>query len=136
LSGPRPGGERPEPERAERRYSVEEAEATLPEVRERLERIQRARQEIFRSSAVIKQHVASDGGGFARPEYWDALETLRSDVTELLERDIILRDPETGLIDFPSEREGRRILLCWRLGEDHVAHWHEPNAGFAGRRKL
>ena len=128
--------EQPERERKERLYSVEEAEATLPEVRERLERIQRARQEIFRSSAVIKEHVASDGGGFARPEYWDALETLRSDVTELLQRDIILRDPETGLIDFPSEREGRRILLCWRLGEDHVAHWHEPNAGFAGRRKL
>ena len=128
--------EQPEAERKERVYSVEEAEATLPEVRERLERIQRARQEIFRSSAVIKEHVASDGGGFARPEYWDALETLRSDVTELLERDIILRDPETGLIDFPSEREGRRILLCWRLGEDHVAHWHEPNAGFAGRRTL
>lgn len=128
--------EQPEVERKERVYSVEEAEATLPEVRERLERIQRARQEIFRSSAVIKEHVASDGGGFARPEYWDALETLRSDVTELLERDIILRDPETGLIDFPSEREGRRILLCWRLGEDHVAHWHEPNAGFAGRRTL
>ena len=128
--------EQPEVERRERVYSVEEAEATLPEVRERLERIQRARQEIFRSSAVIKEHVASDGGGFARPEYWDALETLRSDVTELLERDIILRDPETGLIDFPSEREGRRILLCWRLGEDHVAHWHEPNAGFAGRRTL
>jgi hypothetical protein len=128
--------EQPERERKERVYSVEEAEATLPEVRDRLERIQRARQEIFRSSAVIKEHVSSDGGGFARPEYWDALETLRSDVTELLQRDIILRDPETGLIDFPSEREGRRILLCWRLGEDHVAHWHEPNAGFAGRRKL
>jgi hypothetical protein len=128
--------EQPERERKERVYSVEEAEATLPEVRDRLERIQRARQEIFRSSAVIKEHVSSDGGGFARPEYWDALETLRSDVTELLQRDIILRDPETGLIDFPSEREGRRMLLCWRLGEDHVAHWHEPNAGFAGRRKL
>jgi hypothetical protein len=123
-------------ERPERRYTVEEAETLLPELRERLERIRRARQEIFRSSVVIKEHVASDGGGFARPEYWDALETLRADLTELLERDIILRDPETGLIDFPAERDGTRILLCWRLGEDHVAHWHDPEAGFAGRRKL
>jgi len=125
--------ERPEPERL---YTVEQAEETLSEIRERLERIQRARQELFRSSIVIKEHVAADGGGFSRPEYWEALETLRSDVTSLLERDIILRDPETGLIDFPSEREGRRVLLCWRLGEDHVTHWHEPNTGFAGRRKL
>jgi hypothetical protein len=128
--------ERPARERVERRYTLEEAEATLPELRERLERIRRARQEIFHSGALIKEHVASDGGGFARPEYWDALETLRSDVTEILERDIILRDPETGLIDFPSERDGTRILLCWRLGEDHVAHWHDPDAGFAGRRQL
>jgi hypothetical protein len=136
VSDERSPGERPEAAPTERRYSLEEAEATLPELRERLERIQRARQEVLRSSVAIKQHVASDGGGFARPEYWEALETLRTNVTELLERDIILRDPETGLIDFPSEREGRRILLCWRLGEDHVSHWHEPEAGFAGRRKL
>ena len=120
----------------ERRYTVEEAEALLPELRERLERIQAARQEIFRSSEVIKEHVASDGGGSARPEYWDALESLRADVIDLLERDIILRDPETGLIDFPAERDGRRILLCWRLGEDHVAYWHDPEAGFAGRKRL
>jgi hypothetical protein len=120
----------------ERRYTVAEAEALLPEIRERLTRIRDARQELFRSSEVIKERVAADGGGFSRPEYWNALETLRVDVTELLERDIILRDPETGLIDFPAERDGRRILLCWRLGEDHVAHWHEPEAGFAGRRPL
>ena len=128
--------EPPDRERVEHLYTVEEAEALLPELRERLERIRGARQEIFRSSVVIKEHVASDGGGFARPEYWDALETLRSDVRDLLERDIILRDPETGLIDFPAERDGDRILLCWRLGEEHVAHWHGPEAGFAGRRDL
>jgi hypothetical protein len=120
----------------ERRYTVEEAEDMLPEIRERLARIRDARQELFRSGEVIKEHVASDGGGFSRPEYWEALKTLRTDVTELLERDIILRDPETGLIDFPAERDGSRILLCWRLGEEHVAYWHEPEAGFAGRRPL
>jgi hypothetical protein len=120
----------------ERRYTVEEAEAALPELRERLARIRDARQELFRSSEVIKEHVAADGGGYSRPEYWGALDTLRDEVTQLSERDIILRDAETGLIDFPAEREGRRILLCWRLGEDHVTHWHDPEAGFAGRRPL
>jgi hypothetical protein len=120
----------------ERRYSVEEAEAALPDIRLRLERIRDARQELFHSGEVIKEQVAADGGGFARPEYWEALETLKTEVTDLSERDIILRDAEAGLIDFPAEREGRRILLCWQLGEDHVSHWHDPEAGFAGRRPL
>ncbi|MDP9295368.1 MAG: DUF2203 domain-containing protein [Actinomycetota bacterium] len=120
----------------ERRYTVEEAESVLPDIRGRLERIRDARQELFHSSEVIKEHAAADGGGFARPEYWDALETLRAEVSDLSERDIILRDAETGLIDFPAERDGRRILLCWRLGEEHVSHWHDPEAGFAGRRRL
>jgi hypothetical protein len=120
----------------ERTYTIEEAEETLPELRDRLTRIREARQELLRSSEAIKEHVATDGGGFSRPEYWTALETLREDVSAVLGRDIILRDAETGLVDFPSERDGRRILLCWRLGEDHVAHWHDPEAGFAGRRSL
>ncbi|HXH22965.1 MAG TPA: DUF2203 domain-containing protein, partial [Dehalococcoidia bacterium] len=43
---------------------------------------------------------------------------------------------EQGLVDFPSLREGRTVYLCWRLGEDEVAWWHDVDAGFAGRRPL
>ncbi|HET7622554.1 MAG TPA: DUF2203 domain-containing protein [Gemmatimonadaceae bacterium] len=43
---------------------------------------------------------------------------------------------DAGLVDFPGEREGRRIFLCWRLGETAVAHWHETDAGYAGRRPI
>jgi len=49
---------------------------------------------------------------------------------------VILRDPETGLIDFPSRLGDREVLLCWRLGEHAVAFWHGPETGFSGRKPL
>ncbi len=49
---------------------------------------------------------------------------------------ITLRDIEAGLIDFPALVDGRQVWLCWRLGEDDVAWWHELDAGIAGRRPL
>ena len=54
----------------------------------------------------------------------------------LAEQGILLRDPDTGLVDFPAERDGRRVFLCWRLGEDHVAWFHEEQSGFSGRKPL
>ena len=49
---------------------------------------------------------------------------------------IQLKDRRTGLIDFPSEMDGRRVLLCWRLGEESVQYWHDEQSGFAGRQPL
>jgi hypothetical protein len=49
---------------------------------------------------------------------------------------ITLRDIESGLIDFPALVNGRQVWLCWRLGEDAIAWWHELNRGFSGRRRL
>ena len=46
------------------------------------------------------------------------------------------KDRRTGLIDFPSEMDGRRVLLCWRLGEESVQYWHDEQSGFAGRQPL
>src|SRR6185369_7768552 len=47
-----------------------------------------------------------------------------------------LKDPETGLIDFPARLDGREVLLCWRLGEEEIAWYHDAEAGFRGRKKL
>jgi len=47
-----------------------------------------------------------------------------------------LKDYFTGLVDFPSRLDGREVYLCWRFGEDEIAHWHELDAGFAGRQKI
>jgi hypothetical protein len=122
---------------AERRYSVEEADATLPDLRERLARIRAARQTMLREAEVVRDRVVVDGGGTnVDRSYWASTDTLRSELEHLAAESILLRDPETGLVDFPGEREGEPVYLCWRLGEDRVGHWHPLDTGFSGRRPL
>jgi len=121
----------------ERLYTVEEADAVLPDLRERLERIRAARQVLLREAELVKEKVVADVGGAAPgPAYRQASATLRAELERLSVENILLRDPETGLIDFPAERDGERVYLCWRLGEDRVANWHPLDTGFAGRRPL
>ena len=54
----------------------------------------------------------------------------------LTELGILIKDPDTGLVDFPALREGREVYLCWQLGEARIAWWHEIETGFAGRLPL
>jgi hypothetical protein len=57
-------------------------------------------------------------------------------VGELRELGVEFKGFDLGLVDFPSEIEGRTVYLCWMLGEDSVKYWHEVDAGFAGRQPL
>ncbi|HYZ11530.1 MAG TPA: DUF2203 domain-containing protein [Actinomycetota bacterium] len=120
----------------ERYFTVEEADAELPVLRERLDRIRGARDTVLRAAEVVRRASPTDGGGAEGAAYLEATRVLRQEVEALAAAGIILRDPDSGLVDFPSRREGRTVYLCWRLGEDRVAHWHDANAGFAGRRPL
>jgi len=121
----------------DRVYSVEEANALLPELRERLARIRDARQTMLRHAEVVRDRLARDGGG-AHPgaEYLEATATLRREIERLADEEIVLRDPESGLVDFLGERDGERVWLCWLVGEDRVGHWHPLDTGFSGRRPL
>jgi hypothetical protein len=121
----------------ERLYRVDEADAVLADLRESLTRIRDARQVILRRAELVREKVVADVGG-ADPgrEYREASATLRIELERLSAENILLRDAETGLVDFPAEREGERIYLCWRLGEDRVANWHPLDTGFGGRRPL
>ena len=122
---------------SEHLYTVDEADAALPDLRERLARIREARQVILRRAEVVREKVVADvGGADPGPEYREASVTLRTELEHLSADNILLRDPETGLVDFPAEREGERVYLCWGLGEDRVANWHPLDTGFAGRRPL
>jgi hypothetical protein len=120
----------------ERLYSLNEANAELADLRERLPRLRVARGGLIAASERIKEAVASDGGGVAEAGWFAHQQTLKAELEHLAERGILLRDPEIGLIDFPSDRDGRRVYLCWRLGEDEVAWYHEVSAGFGNRKPL
>jgi hypothetical protein len=117
-------------------YTAEEAEATLPSLREQLSRIRASRRALIASSRRISDAVAADGGGVAGSEWFEASRQLREDVTDLAERGILLRDPDSGLVDFPADREGRIVFLCWRADEKSVDWWHEQDSGYLGRRPL
>lgn len=118
----------------ERRFTPGEAEGELTELRERLPRLRDSRRALIRASERISDAVASDGGGTAGVDWFEAQQTLKTEVEYLAERGILLRDPETGLVDFPADRDGRRVFLCWRLGEEAVHWYHEERAGFSGRK--
>ncbi len=64
------------------------------------------------------------------------LNTARQRVSRHDEREIQLKDPQRGLIDFPAIREGREVFLCWKQDEDDIEYWHDLDAGYAGREKL
>jgi hypothetical protein len=119
-----------------RYYTVDEANATLEGLRASLERIREARRTVLRSAERIRAHTSANGGGLDGTAHWEALRVLREEVEGLTARNIVLRDADTGLIDFPARREGRLVYLCWRPDEDRVSHWHEVDAGFGGRRPL
>jgi hypothetical protein len=120
----------------ERVFTIEEANAELEELRARLPRLREARQRLIDTSERITSAVEVDGGGVEGSDWFRAQESLKTELLWLADRGILLRDPETGLIDFPAERDGQRVLLCWRLGEDRVAWFHDEQTGFSGRKPL
>lgn len=120
----------------ERLFTREEANAELPDLRDLLPKIRDARHGLIRTSRRIEEAVGVDGGGVEASDWFRFQQTLKEGVEHLAERGIVLRDPETGLIDFPAEREGRRVFLCWRLGEEEVGYFHDEHGGFSGRRPL
>jgi hypothetical protein len=67
-------------------------------------------------------------------------ESLVDEINERLARinswGVELKGLDEGLVDFPAERDGHTVYLCWKLGEDRIAWWHEIDAGFAGRQPL
>lgn len=122
-------------------FSIEEANALLPEVRLLLVSIRRGRSRLLADRDAAKKAAEGaelGGGGMTRGErYVTILLKLASDTSELDGLGVQLKDYERGLIDFPSLRDGRVVLLCWQFGDgDEIEWWHDVEAGFAGRQPL
>ena len=112
-------------------FTVAEANALLPTVRPIVERMVELRRELGEKQALVGA-VSTNGGGYD-PQLRAAIALC---VEELNRVGVQVKDLDTGLIDFPSVRDGEEILLCWQLGEDEIAWWHTPDDGFAGRQPL
>lgn len=122
-------------------FTIQEANALLPKVRTILARIQRAHGKLTNYSEDVKKaaEAAEQGGGGIADgiAYASVLTELTLQLAELEGLGVQLKDFERGLVDFPSLRDGRVVLLCWQLGEgDELEWWHDVDAGFAGRTPL
>ena len=122
-------------------FTVPEANALLPNVRTIVGKIQRAHRQISRYREEAKKAAeAAERGGGGFPDgvaYAAVLTELTTQLAELEALGVQLKDFERGLVDFPSLRDGRVVLLCWQLGEgDELEWWHDVDAGFAGRTPL
>jgi hypothetical protein len=129
-----------------RYFTLDEANAALEEVRPLAERIVSERQALARvQSRRARLHaiVAGNGGGVSPGEPGElatAAEEHATEIARCIETIQALgaqvKDLDSGLVDFPSLRDGEEILLCWQVGEDEIAWWHGSEEGFAGRKPL
>ena len=122
-------------------FTVEEANSLLPSVRPILKSIQKSHRRLITFQGAAKQaaHGAERGGGgmLPGPRYAELLVELSTHAGQLESLGIQLKDYQRGLIDFPSMRDGRVVLLCWKADEgDRLEWWHDVEAGFAGRQPL
>ena len=121
-----------------RHYTLEEASELLPRVIEIIERMRVARNQLGDRAArdALSEAGPTNGGGTPGRTVSQGFLVLRDSMIELRELDVVLRDLDRALLDFPSLRDGREVYLCWQEGEDAIEFWHEPDAGFGGRRPL
>ena len=129
---------------SDRLFTLDEALALLPTVRQLLTEIQDAKRDLDTRSAELDRLLGLTGGNghlaadvaSTRDAVRTAAARLEALIAELDGLGVELKGIEEGLVDFPSKREGRTVLLCYRLGEDTIAYWHELETGFPGRQPL
>jgi hypothetical protein len=121
-----------------RHYSIEQANAELPTVRPILRRLQAARQRLAIAGfdTDLALHAEATGGAWPGRERAEAALEITLGFERLEELEVLVRDLDRGLVDFPALVDGQEVYLCWSLDEPEVGHWHGLESGFAGRRPL
>ncbi len=128
-------------------YDLATANERVNELRPLLAALRDDRDSIAASQRRVRLLAADGSANLAEEERAAQLEREREQMTETVRRmertvrqidawGITLRDIGSGLVDFPALASGRPIWLCWKLGEDDIAWWHELEAGIAGRKPL
>lgn len=126
-------------------FTREEAEALLPQIAVVLEKVRDERKSLVQTNGELEAlRMQATGNGHNLHDRLTQLQdnlsvhaqTLRQLAAELDSFGCELKDPDIGLIDFLSMRNGREIYLCWMLGEERINFWHYLHTGFAGRQPL
>lgn len=126
-----------------RYFTPEEATALIPQLTPILVETQRCKSELDAQEEELKaiqQRAQSNGHNRAQElraqqAHIDRLvDRLNQGIARINALGCQLKDAAQGLVDFPAQRQGRVVWLCWRLGETNVGHWHELDTGFGSRQ--
>ena len=129
-----------------RQFTLDEANALVPWLEETFQRLANMRREQTDAQSRLDElleHRGSNGSSSSNETMQQAqgnvdrlARLMEEGFQDILAEGIIVRDVATGLVDFPSQREGREVFLCWIRGEERIDFWHETNRGFAHRQPL
>jgi hypothetical protein len=130
-----------------RTFSLQEAQSLVP-VLEGLLRTsidgKKVIEEVEKELSAINEHIFVSGGAFIevkkvalrRAERDKAVQRVRDALAEIDAIGVQVKDLDIGLLDFPCSVDGEVLLLCWKLGEASITHWHGTEEGFAGRKPI
>jgi hypothetical protein len=132
---------------ANRTFTLSQAKELLPILQGLLRGIQEKKQrleEIDQKFQEVNSRVLLHGGLLVdiaplaklRAERDKLAEEIKDAVSEISAMGVQIKDLDTGLLDFPCAVDGEVILLCWKMGEETITHWHSTKDGFAGRKAI
>jgi hypothetical protein len=126
------------PSHFSKHYTLEEARALLPRVRQWLDELGLLQERLKTLDKRVGGLVSAgaDAGGPSVNQLARTLADCKTILQRFRLRQIQIKDLNRGLIDFPSFREGREIFLCWEKDEDDIEYWHDLESGYAGRERL
>lgn len=121
-------------------FTLDDANALIPWLSERFRKLNTLRQKY----AALQNRIADfqiptnkfTNAGELKMAAEQIDRQIRDGLESILDQGIIVRDVSNGLVDFPSERDGREIYLCWINGEAQIDYWHETDRGFSHREPL
>ena len=124
--------------RFQKHYTREEARALLPQLREWLQQANhlRGKMDKYDQRLIGMAAEGKDLGGETVNQSIKIAAEIRALLLEFQSREIMIKDLERGLIDFPALIGGREVFLCWEKDEDDIEFWHDIDSGFAGREPL
>ena len=128
-------------------FTLDEAQSLLPVVESLLKRALESKRETEKLEAelsALAQRIYVSGGirvdvgavSKQRAAVEDHTKRIRESLAEIDSIGVQVKDLETGLLDFPCRLDDEIVLLCWRLGESAIEHWHTVDAGFQGRQPV
>ena len=123
----------------QKHFTLAEAQALLPQLRQIFKDAHRRREQIKQADEKLGQMLSESHGDLGGKDVSGMLMDLthmNQQLARIMELGVQIKDFDRGLVDFPHLREGREVFLCWELEEDDIEFWHDIDSGYSGRERL